>query len=43
VLGSAYMAAIKPFRYSVVYPASMRQIEAGWTSRPRPVATSPTI
>lgn len=27
-LGSAYMAAIKPFRYLFVYPSVMRQIEA---------------
>jgi hypothetical protein len=27
LLGSAYMAAIKPFRYLIVYPAAMRQIE----------------
>jgi len=33
VLGSAYMAAIKPFRYLVVYPAAMRQIERTWRSR----------
>jgi len=28
--GKAYMAAIKPFRYLVVYPALMRQIERTW-------------
>lgn len=28
--GRAYMAAIKPFRYRVVYPAAMRQIEEVW-------------
>jgi hypothetical protein len=27
LLGSAYMAAIKPFRHLIVYPAMMRQIE----------------
>ncbi len=32
--GTAYMAAIKPFRYRVVYPALMRQIEGMWQSRP---------
>jgi hypothetical protein len=32
--GTAYMAAIKPFRYWVVYPALMRQIERTWKSRP---------
>lgn len=28
--GKAYMAFIKPFRYAVVYPALMRQIERAW-------------
>ena len=28
--GRAYMAAIKPFRYWVVYPALMRQIKQTW-------------
>jgi len=31
--GRAYMAAIKPFRYLIVYPALMRQIERTWNSR----------
>jgi hypothetical protein len=31
--GKAYMALIKPFRYWVVYPALMRQIERAWNSR----------
>ncbi len=43
VLGSAYMAAIKPFRHRVVYPATMRQIEAVWRSRSRPVSTSAPV
>jgi hypothetical protein len=30
VLGAAYMAAIRPFRHLIVYPALMRQIEAAW-------------
>jgi len=30
LLGTAYMAAIKPFRYAIVYPALMRQIEWEW-------------
>jgi Protein of unknown function (DUF2867) len=34
VLGSAYMAAIRPFRHFVVYPAAMREIERVWRSRP---------
>jgi hypothetical protein len=29
-LGAAYMAAIKPFRYAIVYPALMRQIGREW-------------
>ena len=35
--GNLYMAAIKPFRYLIVYPALMRQIEresATWDQRP---------
>lgn len=38
LLGAAYMAAIKPFRYAIVYPAMMRQIGQGWrepTHEPR--------
>jgi Protein of unknown function (DUF2867) len=30
VLGNAYMAAIRPFRHLIVYPALMRQIEHQW-------------
>jgi len=30
LLGIAYMAAIKPFRYLLVYPALMREIERSW-------------
>jgi hypothetical protein len=33
VFGKGYMALIKPFRYWVVYPALMRQIERGWNTR----------
>lgn len=32
-LGHGYMALIKPFRYWVVYPALMRQIERQWNRR----------
>jgi hypothetical protein len=32
-LGKAYMAFIKPFRYWIVYPALMRQIERQWQAR----------
>lgn len=31
--GRAYMALIKPFRYRVVYPALMRQMERAWEAR----------
>lgn len=30
LLGSGYMAAIRPFRHVVVYPPMMRQIEHAW-------------
>ncbi|RJL27270.1 DUF2867 domain-containing protein [Bailinhaonella thermotolerans] len=30
LLGTAYMAAIKPFRHLIVYPALMRRMERGW-------------
>jgi hypothetical protein len=33
LVGAAYMAAIRPFRYLIVYPAAMRQIERESTSR----------
>jgi len=34
LLGHAYMAAIKPFRYLIVYPALMREFERAWADRP---------
>jgi hypothetical protein len=39
VLGSAYMAAIRPFRHLVVYPALMRQVERAWQRRTRARST----
>ncbi len=33
LFGAAYMAAIKPFRYLIVYPAMLRQIERDWDRR----------
>ena len=33
LLGTAYLAAIKPFRYLVVYPRMMRDIERAWRTR----------
>lgn len=34
-LGNGYMAVIKPFRYWIVYPALMRQVERAWNARPQ--------
>jgi hypothetical protein len=34
VLGHIYMAAIRPFRHAIVYPALMRQIERDWRDGP---------
>jgi hypothetical protein len=31
--GNGYMAAIRPFRHLIVYPATMRQIEREWRER----------
>jgi hypothetical protein len=33
LLGTVYMAAIRPFRHLVVYPAMMKQIERQWHAR----------
>ena len=30
LLGTAYMAAIKPFRHQIVYPPFLRQLERSW-------------
>lgn len=35
LLGAVYMAAIRPFRHLIVYPAAMRQIERDWTRSDR--------
>ncbi|HEX4116770.1 MAG TPA: DUF2867 domain-containing protein [Solirubrobacteraceae bacterium] len=34
LLGNAYMAAIKPFRYLIVYPKMLRAMEGRWHERP---------
>jgi Protein of unknown function (DUF2867) len=34
LLGSAYMAAIKPFRYLIVYPQMLRTMDRRWRERP---------
>ena len=36
LLGAAYMAAIKPFRHLLVYPAMLRQLEREWPSATGP-------
>jgi hypothetical protein len=33
LLGNAYMAAIKPFRYLIVYPQMLREMERRWQER----------
>jgi hypothetical protein len=35
LLGTAYMAAIRPFRHLVVYPEMMQQIERAWRASTR--------
>ena len=35
LFGQAYMAAIKPFRYLIVYPKVMREMERTWRERSR--------
>jgi len=34
--GQVYMGMIRPFRYLIVYPALMRQIEKAWKERRKP-------
>jgi Protein of unknown function (DUF2867) len=40
LLGRAYMAAIKPFRYLLVYPALMRSIERDWRASASPSSSA---
>ncbi len=35
LLGTAYMAAIKPFRYLIVYPQIERDLERMWRAKTR--------
>ena len=35
LLGTAYMAAIRPFRHLIVYPPAMQQIERTWRAGAR--------
>jgi hypothetical protein len=41
-LGAGYMAAIKPFRHLIVYPAMMRQIGHAWRAGARPDEPAPS-
>jgi hypothetical protein len=41
LVGQAYMAAIKPFRYALVYPALLRGIERQWSRARQASAGSP--
>jgi len=34
-LGAAYMAAIRPFRYLIVYPQILREVERLWRAGTR--------
>ncbi|HEX8741815.1 MAG TPA: DUF2867 domain-containing protein [Thermoleophilaceae bacterium] len=36
-LGSAYMAAIRPFRHTLVYPTLMREFGRAWRATPPPL------
>ena len=35
LFGNAYMAAIKPFRHAIVYPAMLRERRREWEARVR--------
>jgi hypothetical protein len=41
--GAAYMAAIKPFRYLIVYPALMRSIKRYWQTNASPGSTATSL
>lgn len=41
VLGTGYVAAIKPFRHLIVYPAMLRQIERAWRPPAEPSPRAP--
>jgi hypothetical protein len=43
LLGTAYMAAIKPFRYLIVYPPLMREIEREWRTSTEVATTAPAL
>jgi len=35
LLGTGYMAAIRPFRHLIVYPQMQRQLGRAWRASPR--------
>jgi hypothetical protein len=41
--GAAYMAAIRPFRHLIVYPAMLRQLEREWHADFRPAARAGAV
>jgi Protein of unknown function (DUF2867) len=43
LFGKAYMAAIKPFRYLLVYPALMRRLERDWQAGASQTPTAPLV
>jgi hypothetical protein len=42
LFGTAYMAAIRPFRHLIVYPAILRDGEREWQARPGEPTTTQT-
>jgi hypothetical protein len=40
LLGAAYMAAIRPFRHVIIYPALIRQVERAWRHPGDPASNS---
>jgi hypothetical protein len=43
LFGTAYMAAIKPFRYVLVYPALMRRLERDWQAGTSETSTATPV
>src|SRR5256884_3736783 len=41
LLGTSYLAAIKPFRHLVIYPSMLRQLEDGWRADARDLRSQP--
>ena len=43
LLGQAYMAAIAPFRYALVYPPALRELGRLWVGSLRPPTAGPSV